>query len=434
MIQDIMRLIGERVLILIGGTGSGKSTQMWQIMSEYWPELMAGTRSVMTEPRVVNSLELGARISAERMAHTGDASYALGGRIGYSTGREKLFTKSHRPSLLVNTDGTELRRAGDIRVGIPDIYFVDEVHTYSLDSEFLLWHIRNLMMAHPTMRLVLMSATINPEELIRFFKPVTGTLDIPVLRVPGRTFPVDRQAVSASEFVPSVVTNVQAGGKVLAFVQGKSAIAATTSALSGELDPETAIIGFHARCSAEQRRRTFEFGNSPNEAGAIVSTSALQDGITLGELDTVVDNGLIRQASVDRYGFSRLDTIPASRAEVAQRWGRVGRTKPGTAILASDTPYDARREYPEAAIRLSMPDSQILLSISKGRDPIRASREAAKEGRTAFVNQPPIAHLEASARRLGAIGAIDGDMNITPIGKRISEFPLEPALGRVMFE
>ncbi|MFT4123376.1 MAG: ATP-dependent RNA helicase HrpA [Microbacteriaceae bacterium] len=472
--DDILAAIRDhQVVVVAGATGSGKTTQLPKMLLELGCERIAHT-----QPRRIAARTIAERIAAELDTRLGDV-------VGYQVRFTDTSSAATRVKLM--TDGillNEIHRDRDLS-GY-DAIIIDEAHERSLTVDFLLGYLTRVLPRRPGLRLVITSATIDPESFARHFARATGA-EVPVIEVSGRTFPVEiryrpllRPAVTSDD--PDEGTGDGAGaldlmtgvadavaellhepdGDVLVFLSGEAEIRDAEDALRGRRFPGTEILPLYGRLSAAEQHRVFERPATPGVRRRVVlATNVAETSLTVPGIRYVVDAGTAR---ISRYSarakIQRLPIEAISRASAAQRSGRAGRTSPGIAIrLYSEDDFVKRPEFTEpeilrtnlAAVILQMlalglgdiadfpflqpPDAR---GIKDGMDLLR-ELHAVEPGTTGpepkepATREPRAGAVSGLRRDPDAGGRHDG-VRLTRIGRDLSRLPVDPRLGRMILE
>ncbi|NIJ13136.1 ATP-dependent helicase HrpA [Saccharomonospora amisosensis] len=415
----------NQVVIVAGETGSGKTTQLPKICLE----LGLGVRGQIghTQPR-----RLAARTVAERIAAE------LGTEPGDVVGHKVRFTDASGEGTLVKvmTDGILLAEiTGDRMLRQYDTIIIDEAHERSLNIDFLLGYLKQLLPRRPDLKLIITSATIDPERFSRHFD------DAPVVEVSGRTYPVevryrpvvdpdDPQADPDRDQVQAIGDAVreltaEGPGDILVFLSGEREIRDTHEALSGLSLPDTEILPLYARLSAADQHRVFR----PHRGRRIVlATNVAETSLTVPGIKYVVDPGTAR---ISRYSHrtkvQRLPIEPISQASANQRKGRCGRTSDGICIrLYSREDFESRPEFTEPEILRTNLASVILQMTSLGLGDV---------ARFPFVEPPDRRQVSAGVQLLRELGALErsGD-KLTDTGRKLAQLPVDPRLARMIVE
>lgn len=391
-----------KVTIITAETGAGKSTMVPMMLYG------AGYRVVVTQPR-----RLAARSLAEYVAK--GHGLALPSVVGYRTGEERCALPD--TPLLYCTDGLQLVRelVGHGIEGRETILVLDEIHDWNLNLEVLVaWTLRRLE-AGEQFKLVLMSATMDTERLAAF---VGG--NPPVVRVPGRLFPVKRISAKRDTLAEQVVNFARKGENILVFQPGKTEIGRLCRILEAKLGPTAWILPLHGEQGPEEQQMCFE--SAPDgRAKIIVATNVAQTSVTIPDITVVIDDGVERRSEVID-GIQGLYLRPISQADVDQRAGRAGRVREGTYVLCSDVKMEDRAAYAVPEILRLRLDQVVLRLAAQGVD--------AADLR--FFHSPKAKDIEEAKRLLIALGAMTAKDGLTTIGQRMSELPLNVRYARML--
>ncbi|MGY1732185.1 ATP-dependent RNA helicase HrpA [Geodermatophilus sp. SYSU D01045] len=426
--DDIAAALREhQVVVVAGETGSGKTTQLPKIALE----LGRGVRGRIghTQPR-----RIAARTVAERIAE--ELGTPLGGAVGWKV----RFTDQVGDGTLVKlmTDGVLLAEiAHDRLLRQYDTIIVDEAHERSLNIDFLLGYLAQLLPRRPDLKVVITSATIDVDRIAKHFS-VDGA-EVPVVEVSGRTYPVevryrpvvdpddpdadpDRDQVSAiGDAVGELVA--EGPGDVLVFLAGEREIRDTADALA-ERFPGVEVLPLYSRLSAADQHRVFQ----PHTGRRVVlATNVAETSLTVPGIRYVVDPGTAR---ISRYSartkVQRLPIEPISQASARQRSGRCGRVAEGIAIrLYTEDDFDGRPEYTDPEIlRTSL--ASVLLQM--------AALDLGAVEDFPFVDPPDRRAVADGRALLEELGALDAEGRLTLTGRALAQLPLDPRLGRMVVE
>jgi ATP-dependent helicase HrpA len=437
--DDLLEAIRDhQVVIVAGETGSGKSTQLPKLCLE----LGRGLRGLIghTQPRRV-----AARTIAERVAEE------LGTELGTTVGYTVRFTDRVGEGTLVKvmTDGVllaEIQR--DRTLSRYDTLIIDEAHERSLNIDFLLGYIKQLLPRRPDLKLIVTSATIDTVRFSEHFG------DAPVIEVTGRTFPVEMRyrpfggllqgedgelADDERDQVQAVCDAVdelsaEGPGDVLVFLSGEREIHDTADALRQAAadrvrGQQVEVLPLYARLSSAEQHRVFE----PHTARRVVlSTNVAETSLTVPGVRYVVDAGAAR---ISRYSHrlkvQRLPIERVSQASANQRAGRCGRVAPGICIrLYDEDDFDERPEFTEPEILRTNLASVILQMTALGLGDVAAFP---------FLDPPDPRSVRDGVALLEELGAIDPDQpedrrRLTPLGRRLAQLPIDPRLARMVVE
>ncbi len=419
--DDIVAAIREHaVLIVIGDTGSGKTTQLPKMCLEAG----RGTAGMIgcTQPRRIAALAV-----ADRLAEEIGAPNRVGAKI--------RFHDQTTADTLVKfmTDGVLLAETRqDPRLERYDTLIVDEAHERSLNIDFLLGYLKNLLPARPDLKLIISSATIDAERFSRHFG------DAPVLTVSGRTFPIttlheelpeDEDGETAT-YVERAVAAVEEladradGGDILVFMPTERDIADTLDGLRERFDASHLLLPLFGRLPAADQRKIFR---PSHRRKIIVATNVAETSITVPGIRAVVDTGLARIARYNpRTGTTSLRVSRVSQASCEQRRGRCGRTGPGICVrLYTEEDFQSREPFTVPEIQRANLAEVILQMISlRLGDP----------GRFPFIDPPPAAAIRDGYRSLRELGALTANQRLTANGRLMARLPLDPRLSRIIIE
>ena len=418
--DDILAAIRDhQVVVIAGETGSGKTTQLPKICLE----LARGVRGTIghTQPRRIAARTVAERISAE-----------LGVELGTAVGYQVRFTDraTEDTAVKVMTDGILLAEIQhDRMLRRYDTLIIDEAHERSLNIDFLLGYLKQLLPRRPDLKLIVTSATIDPE---RFSAHFDGA---PVVEVSGRTYPVEVRYRAPADDVDQVQAISDAvdelcaegPGDVLVFLSGEREIRDTADALRRSLPPTTEVLPLYARLSAAEQHRVFQHHSGRR---VVLATNVAETSLTVPGIKYVVDPGTARMSRYSaRTKVQRLPIEPISQASADQRKGRCGRTSDGICIrLYAEDDFAARPRFTEPEILRTNLASVILQMTALGLGDVAAFP---------FVDPPDrrsVADGVALLHELGALdpSEVDGQRRLTPVGRRLAQLPVDPRLGRMI--
>ena len=414
--DTIARALAEHPVTLVAGaTGSGKSTQLPKIC------LAAGrgTGAMIghTQPRRIAARSVAARIATE-----------LGAGLGQLVGYQVRFRRQTAPDtrLKLMTDGILLAEIqGDRDLLAYDTLIIDEAHERTLNVDFVLGYLRQLVRRRPDLRVVVASATLEVEKLRAFFD------EAPVIEVEGRTHPVEIRYRPGEEGddVPEKVAGAleklrNEPGDVLVFLSGEREIRETEARVRRLGLPDTEIFPLHARMSAAHQQALF---TPVARRRVVLATNVAETSLTVPGIRFVIDAGTARISRyAHRTGVQRLPVEPIAQASADQRAGRCGRIDPGVCIrLYTEADFDARPAHPEPEIRRSDLAAVLLRMLSLGMQDV---------DRFPFIDPPDQRHVNDGLRLLRELGALDADGGFTKIGRRLARLPLDPRIGRMLLE
>lgn len=430
--EDIEAAIRQhQVVIVAGETGSGKTTQLPKICLA----MGRGSKGMIghTQPR-----RIAARSVAERIAE--ELNCELGELVGYQVRFTDRSTKSSRVKVM--TDGillAELQHDRDLRKY--DTIIIDEAHERSLNIDFLLGYLKQLLPRRPDLKLIITSATIDPERFAEYFSGA------PILRVSGRTFPVEiryRPLVGdqyddegepvirdQTEAIEDAVVELCAeiDGDILVFLPGEREIRDAADALAHRAKGPKGfdVVPLYSRLSAREQHRVFE---SHGRRRVVLATNVAETSLTVPGIMAVVDTGVAR---ISRYSArSKVQRLPVeaiSQASASQRSGRCGRLAPGIAIrLYSEEDFLGRPEFTDPEIlRTSL--ASVILQMT--------SLRLGAVSDFAFLDAPDSRAITAGVQLLEELGAIkpaSRPPRLTGVGHKLARLPVDPRMGRMLLE
>lgn len=426
--DDIAQAIAHhQVVIVAGETGSGKTTQLPKICAE----LGRGKYGLIghTQPR-----RLAARSVANRIAE--EMETELGGFVGYKV----RFTDqiSDQTQIKLMTDGILLAEIQNDRfLNQYDTIIIDEAHERSLNIDFILGYLKQLLPRRPDLKVIITSATIDPERFSKHFS------NAPIIEVSGRTYPVevryrplagDDDSESDRDQLEGIFQAVdelcdEGLGDILIFMNGEREIRDTADALAKRNLRDTEIVPLYARLSAGEQNKIFQ----PHAGRRIVlATNVAETSLTVPGIKYVIDPGTAR---ISRYSYrtkvQRLPIEPISQASANQRKGRCGRTEEGICIrLYSEEDFLSRPEFTDPEILRTNLASVILQMTALGLGDIEAFP---------FVEAPDKRNIQDGVRLLEELGAIndqikDPKKRLTESGKQLARLPIDPRLARMVLE
>jgi ATP-dependent helicase HrpA len=411
--DDLLAAIRDhQVVVVAGETGSGKTTQLPKLCLE-----LGRTSIAHTQPR-----RLAARTVAQRIAD--ELKVPLGGPVGYAI----RFSDRSSPDTLVRlmTDGlllAETRR--DRLLRRYDTIIIDEAHERSLNIDFLLGYVKRILPQRPDLRLIVTSATIDPEQFSRHFDGA------PVIEVSGRTYPVEvRYRPSEDgdqiEAIGDAIEELaRAGpGDVLVFLSGEREIRDTADALTARLPADVEVLPLYARLSTAEQQRVFR---AHQRRRIILATNVAETSLTVPGIRYVVDPGTAR---ISRYSarlkVQRLPIERVSQASADQRKGRCGRTSDGICIrLYAEDDFEERPRFTDPEILRTNLASVILQMAAHGLGEIEDFP---------FLDPPDRRQVRDGVLLLQELGALDARQRLTRLGRRLARLPVDPRLGRMVLE
>jgi ATP-dependent helicase HrpA len=440
--DDIAAAIRDhQVVVVAGETGSGKTTQLPKICLE----LGRGVTGQIghTQPR-----RIAARTVAERIAEE------LGTEIGAAVGYKVRFTdkSSDGTQVKVMTDGillAEMQRDRQLRRY--DTLIIDEAHERSLNVDFILGYLKRLLPSRPDLKVIITSATIDPERFAKHFAGGESgeqsggadsgkqSSDAPIVEVSGRMYPVevryrpladpDRPSDEAKDQVQGICDalaelHAEGPGDVLVFLSGEREIRDTADALADRPDlAGLEVLPLYARLSAAEQHRVFQPHRRPR---VVLATNVAETSLTVPGIKYVIDPGTAR---ISRYSrgtkVQRLPIEPISRASANQRKGRCGRTSDGICIrLYSQEDFESRPEFTDPEILRTNLASVILQMAAIGLGDIP---------KFPFIDPPDARNIADGLALLAELNAFK-DGRITGLGRKLARLPVDPRIGRMILE
>src|SRR5215207_9947538 len=418
--EDLLGAIRDnQVVVVAGETGSGKTTQIPKLCLEPG----RGVRGAIahTQPR-----RLAARTVAERIAD--ELKVPLGGAVGFAV---RFSDRSSEDTLVrLVTDGLLLAEIHhDPLLRRYDTVIVDEAHERSLNIDFLLGYLARILPKRPDLKVIITSATIDPERFARHFGGAGG---VPIVEVSGRTYPVEvRYApVEEDEDVLDAIGDAcetllrERLGDVLVFLSGEREIRDAADALRGRLPDSVELLPLYARLSTADQQRVFK----PHARSRVVlATNVAETSLTVPGIRSVVDPGTAR---ISRYSarlkVQRLPIEPISQASADQRKGRCGRTSDGVAIrLYAEEDFAERPRFTDPEILRTSLAAVILRMAALELGDIEAFP---------FLDPPDRRQVRDGVRLLQELGALDAEQRLTPLGRRLARLPVDPRFGRMVLE
>lgn len=404
------------VVIIAGDTGSGKTTQIPQ----YCLASGRGDRGLIgcTQPRRVAAVSVAERVAEELQC-------PVGGLVGWQHRFERKLSSQTRIKFM--TDGillAESRADPDLRRY--DTLMIDEAHERTLNIDFLLGYLRQRLTRRRDLKVVISSATLDVARFSEFFGGA------PVVEVPGKLHPVEVRYRpprddddDLARLVADAVEDLQGerSGDILVFLPGERDIRAAADTLRGRALPGTEILPFMASLPPAEQRRVFH--PQPGRRRVILSTNVAETSLTLPGIRMVVDSGLARISRfTHRTQTQRLHIEPVSRASAEQRKGRCGRLGPGVCVrLYSEEDLARRDAYTEPEIRRTSLGGVILTM---------ADLRLGRLEQFPLLDPPSPVMVREGYRELSELAALDDQHRLTPLGRTLARFPLEPRFARML--
>ncbi len=431
--EEIARAIREHpVVIACGETGSGKTTQLPKICLELGRGLGAGGKGLIghTQPRRIAASSVAKRIAQE-----------LDSPLGEVVGYKVRFQDRLQPgaSVKLMTDGILLAETErDPLLKAYDTLIIDEAHERSLNIDFLLGYLRQLLPRRPDLKIIVTSATIDADRFAQHFASMRGPA--PVIMVSGRLFPVEqrwrpfeeKRDFDLSDAIADAVDELwrEGPGDILVFLPGEREIREASDHLRKHLaatmrgGPQPELLPLFARLSQQEQDRVFEAGNGRR---IVLSTNVAETSLTVPGIRYVIDSGLAR---VKRYSYrnkvEQLQVEGISQAAAQQRAGRCGRVANGVCIrLYGEDEFASRPRFTDPEILRSSLAAVILR--------MKALHLGLVED-FPFVEPPPKKAIADGYALLAELGAVDDDNELTAVGRELARLPLDPRVGRMILE
>lgn len=418
--EEIAKALVEHQLIVVcGATGSGKTTQLPKICIEAG----RGTFGLIghTQPR-----RIAARALANRLAHE------LGTNVGAAVGYQVRFNDRTGPDTRVKlmTDGILLRELENDRLlRRYDTLIIDEAHERSLNIDFLLGVLKRILPQRPELRVIITSATIDPQRFAQFYGGA------PIIEVSGRSYPVEvryrpllgeeaEDELTLAEGVVAAVRELDHAdrGDVLVFLPGEKHIRDVDQALTKAKLHYTEIVPLYARLSTREQERVFEGHNARR---VVLATNVAETSLTVPGIRHVIDSGLAR---ISRYSVrgkvQRLPIEPIAQASADQRKGRCGRESPGICVrLFDETDFTNRPLFtPPEILRTNL--ASVILQMS--------TLGLGEPEDFPFVDPPDTRLINDGYRLLQELKAVDDARRVTSLGRQIAAVPVDPRLARML--
>ncbi|CAG8609438.1 28691_t:CDS:10, partial [Dentiscutata erythropus] len=421
--EELLRIIRDnQVVVVVGETGSGKTTQLTQYLYEDGYNNY-GTIGC-TQPRRVAAMSVAKRVSEEMECK-------LGTTVGYAIRFEDCTSES--TVIKYMTDGVLLRES----LKEPDLdhyssIIMDEAHERSLQTDVIMGLLKQVLARRRDLKLIVTSATMNAEKFSSFFG------NCPTFKIPGRTFPVEIMfsKTPCEDYVDSAVKQVLAihlghpSGDILVFMTGQEDIEITCKVITERLQqldnpPELAVLPIYSQLPADLQAKIFE--KAPDNARkVIVATNIAETSLTVDGIMYVVDTGFNKLKVFNpKIGMDSLQITPISQANANQRSGRAGRTGAGTCYrLYTEHAYQHEmfmNTIPEIQ-RTNLANVVLLLKSLGVKNLLDFD----------FMDPPPQDNILNSMYQLWILGALDNTGELTPLGRRMVEFPLDPSLSKML--
>ncbi|EEY19976.1 pre-mRNA-splicing factor ATP-dependent RNA helicase prp16 [Verticillium alfalfae VaMs.102] len=421
--KDLMRVIREnQVIVVVGETGSGKTTQLTQFLHEegYGDAGMIGC----TQPRRVAAMSVAKRVAEEM-------DVKLGSTVGYAIRFEDCTSKE--TVIKYMTDGVLLRES----LNEPDLdkyscIIMDEAHERALNTDILMGLFKKILQRRRDLKLIVTSATMNSKKFSEFYGGA------PDFTIPGRTFPVDTMfhRSPVEDYVDQAVQQVLSihvsmdQGDILVFMTGQEDIEVTCELVQKRLDalndpPKLSILPIYSQMPADLQAKIFDRA-APGVRKCIVATNIAETSLTVDGIKYVVDAGYSKMKVYNpKMGMDTLQITPISQANASQRSGRAGRTGPGKAFrLFTEKAFKEElylQTIPEIQ-RTNLSNTVLMLKSLGVKDLLDFD----------FMDPPPQDTITTSMFDLWALGALNNLGELTKLGAKMSAFPMDPSLSKLL--
>jgi pre-mRNA-splicing factor ATP-dependent RNA helicase DHX16 len=422
--EFIAALAEHQILVIVGETGSGKTTQLPQYLHEAG-YTKGGLKVGCTQPRRVAAMSVAARVADEM-------GVKVGNEVGYSIRFEDAT--SDKTILKYMTDGMLLREfMTEPDLGAYSALMIDEAHERTVHTDILLALIKDLSRERPELKILISSATMNAAKFAEYFD------DAPIFNIPGRRYPVDIHYTQQPEanYLAAAITTVfqihttQGKGDILVFLTGQDEIQSAEERITdvarklGSRVKELIICPIYANLPSELQAKIFE----PTPEGArkvVLATNIAETSLTIDGIVYVIDPGFVKENVYNpATGMSKLIAVPCSRASANQRSGRAGRVGPGKCFRLY-TKYAFMNEMEESTtpeIQRTNLNGIVLLLKSLGINDLLDFE---------FMDPPPTETLIGALNQLFALQALNHKGELTKVGRQMAEFPTDPMLAKAV--
>ncbi|KAJ5696326.1 hypothetical protein N7536_006738 [Penicillium majusculum] len=422
--QIIEAVAKHQVLIIVGETGSGKTTQLPQYLHEAG-YTKGGLKIGCTQPRRVAAMSVAARVADEM-------GTKIGNEVGYAIRFED--NTSDKTILKYMTDGMLLREL----LTEPDLsqyaaLMIDEAHERTVPTDIACGLLKDIAKARPDLKLLISSATMDAQKFQSYFD------DAPIFNIPGRRYPVDVHYTSQPEanYLAAAITTVfqihvtQGPGDILVFLTGQEEIEAAEQSLQetarklGSKIPEMIIAPIYANLPSELQTKIFE-PTPPKARKVVLATNIAETSLTIDGIVYVIDPGFVKENVFNpRSGMESLVVTPCSRASANQRAGRAGRVGPGKCfrLYTKWAYYNELEDNTTPEIQRTNLNGVILMLKSLGIDQLLDFD---------FMDPPPAETIIRALEQLYALGALNDRGELTKVGRQMAEFPTDPMLAKAI--
>ncbi|RMZ75891.1 hypothetical protein DV738_g5205, partial [Chaetothyriales sp. CBS 135597] len=421
--QFLDAVAGNQLLIVVGDTGSGKTTQLTQYLAE------AGYANhgtvACTQPRRVAAMSVAKRVAEE-------VGCELGREVGYTIRFEDRTSPETRIKYM--TDGMLQREILlDPNLKRYTVIMLDEAHERTIATDILFALLKKTLKRRPDLKLIVTSATLDADKFSEYFNKC------PIFSIPGRTFPVEIMYSREPEddYLDAALTTVmqihltEPPGDILVFLTGKEEIDTSCEVLYermkalGPSVPELIILPVYSSLPSEMQSRIFEPA-PPGSRKVVIATNIAETSITIDQIYYVIDPGFVKQNAYDpKLGMDSLIVTPISQAQAKQRAGRAGRTGPGKCFrLYTEAAYQSEMlptTIPEIQ-RQNLSTTILMLKAMGINDLLHFD----------FMDPPPTNTMLTALEELYALSALDDEGLLTRLGRKMADFPMDPGLAKVL--
>ncbi|KAI9679273.1 MAG: DEAH-box ATP-dependent RNA helicase prp22 [Caeruleum heppii] len=421
--QLIEAVKAHQLLIVVGDTGSGKTTQLTQYLAEagFANEGMIGC----TQPRRVAAMSVAKRVSEE-----------VGCRLGQEVGYTIRFEDCTSPETKIKymTDGMLQREVLlDPNLARYSVIMLDEAHERTIATDVLFGLLKKTVKRRPDLKILITSATLDADKFSEYFN------ECPILSIPGRTYPVEimYSREPESDYLDAALVTVmqihltEPPGDILLFLTGQEEIDTSCEILYermkalGKNVPELIILPVYSALPSEMQSKIFEPA-PPGSRKVVIATNIAETSITIDGIYYVIDPGFVKQNAYDpKLGMDSLVVTPISQAQAKQRAGRAGRTGPGKCFrLYTETAFQSEMlptSIPEIQ-RQNLSHTILMLKAMGINDLLHFD----------FMDPPPTNTMLTALEELYALSALDDEGLLTRLGRKMADFPTDPSLGKVL--
>ncbi|KAK1771543.1 P-loop containing nucleoside triphosphate hydrolase protein [Phialemonium atrogriseum] len=421
--QLITAVRENQIMIVVGETGSGKTTQLTQYLAEagFTNNGLIGC----TQPRRVAAMSVAKRVAEE-----------VGCQLGHEVGYTIRFEDCTGPSTQIKymTDGMlEREILVDPDLKRYSVIMLDEAHERTISTDILFALLKKTVKRRPDLKVIVTSATLDADKFSSYFN------ECPIFTIPGRTFPVEilYSREPESDYLDAALVTVmqihltEPMGDILLFLTGQEEIDTSSEILYERMKslgpnvPELIILPVYSALPSEMQSRIFEPA-PPGSRKVVIATNIAETSITIDHIYYVVDPGFVKQNAYDpKLGMDSLVVTPISQAQANQRAGRAGRTGPGKCFrLYTEAAYQSEMlptTVPEIQ-RQNLSHTILMLKAMGINDLLHFD----------FMDPPPINTMLTALEELYALSALDDEGLLTRLGRKMADFPMEPSLAKVL--